>query len=426
MSAQVTSISKARQRQLNSKKFCRKYHRLEREANGLSDSNVPEHQKAFLDPNLPDCHYVAVPEAPIDGLKLICDFDLFELVTRFNALLWYRMLKLMYGPPDVVGALVGTSPATLFRGTLDWGYTFRAGDAIVAEIRSMYNNKRLLLRFWSEGPLDDNKKESLKQIIQDCCEDLSTDYVKNLNLFNESEQISAEEPFLRALVNTFAEKYRAAEELLVLAKVIDKRPERKVRKYDEAVPVHTAGSMYTASAMFFVIALESFLNILYRTLLQDEYWEELYESVKEPYERVTIKADLEVRLLTMHLYCKGFLRPAVRLDSTEWDSFRRLRAFRNNIVHGNVTKEHVVYSFIEDNIGFYYKPFFDFMGTKEENKAVARLPLQMAAIDAATVESIKETVDALIQLVLSALDEKAKTWVESWVHDIVILPFFSP
>ena len=67
----------------------------------------------------------------------------------------------------------------------------------------------------------------------------------------------------------------------------------------------------------------------------------------------------------MHLYCRGFLRNVVNLNSAEWESFRRLREFRNNIVHGNVAKEHLVYSFIEDDILFYnYKPFLDFMGAK--------------------------------------------------------------
>ena len=108
MSAQVTSISKVRQVKLNSKKFCRKYPRLPRQLNNLSENNVPDHLRSFYPPNSPGCDYVAVPEEPIDGLKLICDFDLFDLLTKFNALLIYRMMKLMYGDPDIVGALANS------------------------------------------------------------------------------------------------------------------------------------------------------------------------------------------------------------------------------------------------------------------------------------------------------------------------------
>ena len=76
----------------------------------------------------------------------------------------------MYDNPDIVGVLISrkvtnkniTEDEIIGCGASDWSYSMRINDSLAAEIRSMFNNTRLKLRFWSCcTPDDENAKKEI-------------------------------------------------------------------------------------------------------------------------------------------------------------------------------------------------------------------------------------------------------------------------
>ena len=58
----------------------------------------------------------------------------------------------------------------------------------------------------------------------------------------------------------------------------------------------------------------------------------------------------------------------------------KLRTFRNNVIHGNITDELKVYSIVEDNIMFFYGPTTDYRGKSAEKKAENQFPVKMPQV----------------------------------------------
>ena len=204
---------------------------------------------------------------------------------------------------------------------------------------------------------------------------------------------------------------------MLLAQTFDSRPERREYTFDEVAEkpdiVVASGSIYCSAALFYMMSFESLLGILYKVLKRDEYKSELYD-------RLTTKADLPSRLLSMHHYCNGFTRQIIYPGSDEWNQFELLRKYRNDIVHGNLDEVHHFYCLHEDGLQFYYgHP--DYMGKREDRKKHDKLPLFMPDMNEGTVKQIKEIVDRLISGIISAMDEKTGQKVSSWLHEPLII-----
>ncbi|MDY6989537.1 MAG: hypothetical protein SWQ30_15935 [Thermodesulfobacteriota bacterium] len=416
MSSKPTKISEKARKKCHSPGFPGKYPREIRELVDLSAENIPDEMKNYYPTSEEGISYCVTRESPITGFDHHIEFDLYETVPDFNSILMYRLLGLMYGLPDIVGAFLDiTEPENPKKARGDWSYTLRLGRNILAEIRSRNMNVRHVLRYRTDMEPDENPTEHSDVIIQ-FHEDLTKAVSNNLHLFSEKEDFGKSiSPAFAGIENSFVVKYRAAKELFDLAQTIDKRPQRELLQWDENPEVRTVGSIYMASALFYVIALESLLNLFYVIFLPDEY--KCYT-----YQRVTTKGDLEIRLSTIHLFCSCFERQAVPPKSDLWEKMSLLRSFRNDLVHGNISFEHQVHDTIEDGFRFYYSPLVDFRGRAEEDKWQKSIPRVMSAIDGEAVERIKGIVDDLIQSLLEAMDEESRLWVKSWLYEIVVPP----
>lgn len=365
--------------------------------------------------------YAVTKEPPLEGLHHIFDLDLIGFVPRLNTFLLYRMLKLMYGDADTLGSWITTSEdgkqITVHRGPeADWGYTLRINDNLVAEVRSMLGNAVPTLRFWCPETLDQSLHEdAIRSAMPDCAVALRDALEKNRHLFDEKVDLKREHVTkLVATENIFANNYHSVEQLLALAKEVEQLPARQKLLYlsklskDQEMDLYTFGFLYSSASFAFIIAIESLINTLYTVLLKEEFRHESYE-------RVTIRADLDLRLLTMHLFCKGFRAPVVSRDTDLWNKFIKLRDFRNKRFHGNVVEEHDNYMILEDGIAFFYWPSTQFRGIKAERKAKKGLPLSMS-IHPETVTEVKEIVDEVIEAVMSAMDDETRRWVAGWLH----------
>lgn len=372
----------------------------------------------FCPPQKGDSVCVGTKESPFDDHELANEIDLQDTIPYFNSLLIYRILKLLYGQPDILGAVFQISGETnsepIGEGALDWGYTIRIADDLFAEIRSIHNNTRFRLRYWMRAipkkheqrkPYGEKMAEFLRA-FSDCLE-------KNAHLFNEREEIDDDTKSMSALSNIFVEKYSSAAQIFDIAKNIDYLPERRDLEWEEKLAIRTGGSLYLSSAILFIIALESLVNTIYHLLLKPAFRPEVYE-------RVTIRGDLDLRIISAHLFCDGFVKPILTPDTELWNRLLKLRKFRNDAIHGNITPDHYVYVLPEDMFAFFYCGVTDFRGRKAEKKAKRNYPTTMAQINLSIVSEIKETVDQIVQAIKEATDDENKTWLNSWLWEAMI------
>ena len=406
---------------MNLEKFVSKYKREPRQNSNLSPEYIDESMRPYLQPDTPEMVAATTLDSPLPKYKLLHELDLQDTLPCFNSILIYRILKKMYDNPDIVGVLISRKATNknipedeiIGCGASDWSYSMRINDSLAAEIRSMFNNTRLKLRFWSCcTPDDENAKKEYGRSMAGFFNDFNKILENNLHLFEENALKSNHHK--STVPNIFAEKYKAAETLLLFADTFDLKAPKIQLKVWEMPAVSSTGAIYLSSAIFFIIALESLVNLLYSRLLKKEF-------VSRDYERITIKSDLDLRLLTMHLFCNGFKSQIISPQAELWKNMLNLRDFRNNVIHGNITDEHKFYSIVEDNIMFFYGPDIDYRGKSAEKKAENRFPVTMPQITKKVVLTIKEIVDEIVKSIITAMDDKTRNWVEGWIKELVIL-----
>lgn len=415
MTSEISKMSEQQAKKLNWPSFANKYPREIRELSDLSPDNISEDLKRFYPTATKDVFYAVTEESPFDDFDHYKEFNLYGGVMNFNPMLMYRLLKLMYGFGDIVGGFIDNSePRNPKVMVGDWSYTLRLDNNIVAEIRSLFLNTKHVVRFWTDTVSENKPNETGSEALVQFRKDLDKFLSENLHLFKEKEELSkATDKIPPVWMNSFAINYKSAEQFFDLAQTFDKKPKKETLQWGVNPEVKTVGSMYMASILFYVIAVETLLNIFYEIFLLDEY-------KHYPYARVTNKADLEIRLSTIHLFCSCFKHQVVPPKSELWKNISSLRDFRNDIVHGNIKDEHQAHCLIEDNILFYYSPIVDFRGRIEENKTKDSFPRVMSSIGENAVLRVKNIVNELIENLLNAMDHKSKLWVETWLYKLLV------
>ncbi len=412
----MKKVTKIRQK-LHSKQFSKSYCRVERENTALSPDNITDEASPFLIHSQGDMVYAVTKGEPFENYVLAYEIDLQNTLPIFNSILLYRLLKLQFGDPDVLGALVSFKPdkPVLYRGGgIDWGYILKVSDGVFAEIRSIHMNVRFKIRYWfSEPPENIEERKKIGSHMAGFIESLIESIKKNAHLFNEDQDIDKSNKTLSSISNIFSEKYKSAAEMLSLANSTDNLPDRKDIEYKESVIVSTGGSIYMSSAILFVISLESLLNTIYYLLLKSEFQ-------ANQYDRITVRGDLDLRLISAHLFCHGFKKQIITPKSELWLKLIKLRKFRNDIVHGNVTNDHHVFALVEDNNLFFYCGINDFRGYKPESKSKQNYPTTMAQINDKVVSEIKDTIDQIVEAILESADIEHEKWIRSWLYEAVI------
>ena len=403
-------------KRIQDKGFAKSYPRTTRSNTVLSQE---------LDADIRGCYppateiefHVATPTAPNPNSVLLKEFDTADLPNP-NMLLAYRMLKLLYGDPDLLACRCVLQDDTQHYSPfgMEWGYLLKIDEKLLMEVRSFLSNARLVLRLWSDHRPGDDEQEAISVKTSKFLSDYMTSINKNAHLFNEDEELPKNRLTATPMVwNVFAQNYKAAESLLELAESED-TPTLERNVLWQGVPeISTYGSLYVSSAIQFFSALEALINTVLTLKLREEFR-------ANHYDRITVRADLDVRLMTAHLFCSGFEKQIVTPKTHLWTQLLKLRDFRNTIVHGNITPEHYIYVLNEDDNIFYYAPSLDFRGRKRERADQARYPTTMNGVREGAVTEIKETVDQVIEAILNAADAETAEWLNGWLWSPVIQP----
>lgn len=421
MVSKPNELHRKRKRRHQATQFKRSYPRIKRNNYLPSPEYVSDDMRNFIHKpeGIPEMEYVATKETPSDHLSFLLDVELHTLSRLYNPILLFRMLKLMYGEPDILGAWATFSDEeqklTIHSPfDVDWGYTLYINDDLVAEIRTFLANKESRIRFWRSKIFDkDQHDEAIREAMEKCIKALEEAIEKNCHLFDEHEDLKSVEHAKRvATVNVYFTNYHSATRLLGLAKEYDKRQEKLL--YVRPLPeefhgdLFTFGFLHSAAAFFYTLSLEAFTNTIFNTLIKEEF------SDKDSLQDI-LRMDWDLRLRTMHLLCKGFLSPAIIRGSEEWNEFIKLKNFRNLKFHGNIADEDEGSMILEDGIFFFYHPWTHFRGRNLEKKAEKAFA-RSSFSDPALAISIKESVDAVVEKILLAMDSETRQWVTEWLH----------
>lgn len=212
--------------------------------------------------------------------------------------------------------------------------------------------------------------------------------------------------YLRAeLMSDDAEEYEGyneAEAIKYPAELYKDDPE-KMAYTDRYVAV--LGMYYCAAILYYFMALEGFINLLYHAFLKDELKGQDVEG--------RLERDLELRVLIMPSLCDGFKNEYIHRGAEIFRRFNELKKYRNEIVHSKLMDAMKSVGFIES--GFLY-----WVQVKKTNKEF--LP-PYTRISKEDVLKVKNIVDGIIREVIIKMDDRSKKLVEKFISKNLVVPF---
>jgi hypothetical protein len=342
----------------------------------------------------------------------------------------YRSLKEVYGTPDFLKFNILDKSTSLSDTTnmkvwpIDWGYLIDVGDGNLLEIikEQQYHDPDLIIWLHLEKEPEKIPEKLIENLttflslITKLVEIVDNDYSFPKEL--EKPERKFPKGTLQIVINKYYQNFQAGKDLLRLSEEwvsdIDElnRDLRKQGKYAESADLHRKGNiLYVSSIIYFLMAIEGFINLLYMFLLKPKF-------KKKEYERVTEKNhDLEMRILNLPAYCNGFSNANFGPDDVSFKQWRELRDFRNNLLHANITEENKFTVLREDYFYFQYNPLCHH---KKRNKDTRKLHTQQLYIRRNDVTKIQDSVQKFVYGIIEKMDENERIFINSWIDRLEI------
>jgi len=343
--------------------------------------------------------------------------DIFPKGTKqINDLLVYRILKKSFGEPDPILIYVDFENGKGFLSLWHWSYSFHGKYDVIYELRSEIG-KLFYYCWFPENMEEPEDNDQIAEFDNDFFTFIDVN-AQNLPKFDFKKEISKQSTKLpHSLINVYADKIKAGDSLLDLAKVID-RPVYKGKQSQEAMEETSdptgeftdKGAYYLSAAIYYLMALEGFANFLLKTLIYDEF-------NRRTYWKVTIELPIDLRLITLSNYCRGFEKNGLSPSSETYKKLRSLTKFRNNIIHNNVTEEHEIHIMTEDNFYFSIHPDRD----KDKNANIDKLPVYREKFEEEHAVYVKNTVREIIDAVISGMNKECREWTNVWINQRFIM-----
>lgn len=336
-------------------------------------------------------------------------------------LLVYRVLRDLYGAPDVITLAIPKDAFKASRGSepvkgafpWEWSFMLKASSDAFIEVRKEPGTQEPHLAVWVPKLLDVNSSalEAVQGDIDLFIREFAQTLKNSKHLVN-SKEIKATSSTLGPL-NIYGDMLAAGDEQMAAVSRLGKQYRNKVGKdTDRAGLISTSlGTFYLAAAVNYLLALEAFVNLISVLLRKEEF------QGKE-FDRATIKADFELRLLSLSLYCVGFVRTPFPPSSPIFNQVRRLRDFRNNLLHGNLSMDdHVSYVVNEDLFMFHWWPGMDHY---DETVPFEKLPLAKQLFREEHAKTVRKLVEEIVDGIADSMEPKYKAWVETWRRAMLI------
>lgn len=338
-----------------------------------------------------------------------------EEIEKFEVILFHRILKRNYGEPsDAEFEVLGPQETTgeIWGLGKEWKYFVKtpSGGIIQIGTEGLHN----FLKIYHVLP--EHKKEPDGKLIKEG-EQFVADLLKELDHQNRKEPFDplkqlkeGEGVQLYLLENIYWVNYLRAELMLDDAEEYEGYNEAEAIKYpaelykdDPEKMAHVnkyiavSGMYYCAAILYYFMALEGFVNLLYHAFLKDEL---KGQDVEERLER-----DLELRVLIMPSLCDGFKNKYFQRGAEIFRRFNELKKYRNEIVHSKIMDA-------MKNVGFIESGFLYWVQVKKTNKEFLPPSTRSSKED---VLKVKNIVDGIIREVMSKMDDRSKKLVEKFI-----------
>jgi hypothetical protein len=304
-----------------------------------------------------------------------------------NELLCYRILKHVYGPPDIAVALVNETKGAAV--PYDWSYCLRIHEGALVEVRRISHS--IFLIVWGLKGSPNQIREQAAAAFNQFVDDIRDALRRGLSLFQG--KFERKRALGVGVPNPCVEKYAAALELMRLAKSVDKPRDWKRFRWGETIEHPLTGSVYLAAILFFYTALEAFEQLVRDHLLKvDRRTEEALKEIK--------RQPLKVRIASLNKFCDGFRQCPVPKGGSLYKKLGILSRVRNEVLHGNLPADLNIYQLSEDGFIFIYAP-------EEDDEAKARskeyVPFARGRVRSKHAEYVRSLVDEIISAVIDSL-----------------------
>jgi len=381
-------------------------------------------------------------------------------IEKFEVILLHRIMIKYYGSPSQLECILdkkiykkyGYKEIVLSReeGENNWGLTFSA-DENIEMIEDIVNRKIIPLpQEWKYfiatesgeiieiGSKDIHTKISINCLVVDDNDESKKKGIKEskrfisylLNeanrlqgqLFNIKKEFEKGEGIQHYLLyNIYLSNYTSANMMLDTAEKMEETLITESLRYDMRTEdrmdskkvsysdkyLMAVGMYYASSIMYYFMAFEGFINLLYHAFLKHDF------RVSDL--KLEERLDLEMKLNMMPVLCHGFETNLIDYKSDLYKNFKRLKKYRNLLFHSKIPDSLKSASFVENS--FLYEIGID----KIKDYLI---PLQRTKLQKEDVLSVKEIVDMMIKEIFSIMRENNKILTSKYILMETFLPFW--
>lgn len=300
---------------------------------------------------------------------------------------------------------------------INWKYFISLPSGGIVEIGTKDLNTSFYLAYIVRSGQQKNDSDEANQFISLLLAEanrLRDQLFNPIKRFGKAEGIKA-----YLLSNVYLSNYVSAEFMLKTALSQEEILRAEVLRYDAIKDRHDqekmkyiepfllAKGMYFSSAiMYFFIALEGFINIVFHAFLKKNF--------RNRDLNIEERFDIEQKLKLMPALCSGFKEEYAGATSEIYSDFLKLKKYRNSIFHSKVEDSLKSLIFIED--GFVYNVFLD--------KKEQLLPFLKFKLTESDVLEVKRIVDEIINVVLTLMTESTKDLTKKYILNQDPIPFF--
>jgi hypothetical protein len=170
------------------------------------------------------------------------------------------------------------------------------------------------------------------------------------------------------------------------------------------------GLYYNSIVMYYFMALEGFINLVYHAFLKPDL-REGDRQLKERLERM----DIDLKVLLAHHLCQGF-KKGIDRDSEVYRQFAKLKDYRNKVFHSGIVDSLKSVLMVED--GFLYNVDID-----RFRRSIDDFPFTRKRLQKDDILAIKHIIDSLIKEIIDGLEEETREMVNRHILKGLVVPF---
>ncbi|MDP8240559.1 MAG: hypothetical protein P9X24_15815 [Candidatus Hatepunaea meridiana] len=181
---------------------------------------------------------------------------------------------------------------------------------------------------------------------------------------------------------------------------------KEFKEYNKLFAI--TGALPISSIMYYFMALEGFVNLLYFGMMKEKIGTEIVDIERE--------INIELKLLLMPDLLIGFDRKLYKFNEHQVD-FRDLRAFRNIIMHSKINDSTKAFVVVEDGTSWFVESDY-FNNSKEQD-----FPDSPFYVKPEHVVRSRKIVKDIFDMVMYAIQPRYKNQIHDFVTKCSIVPF---